>query len=423
MKYLLAPLLFVSVAQAVPHSGILSVSSGESHTCALMADHRVSCWGLGNPIPAPDADVGDVAAIATGFGFSCELRRSDKTVWCWGANSSGQLGNNSTTESATPVQVMKELTIRVVPLTNVIAVAAGSEHACALLSDNTMWCWGQNADGELGNHYSGTFSLVAVKVILNDGFDSVLNVAAMAVGSEHTCAALGDGSGTAACWGYNRQGQLANTLAGDSTSSPYPVIAPDGNKLGIYGISAGQFAAGALHTCVLVPDSMNVNSIACFGDNESGELGTTYAFGSSTSTPAPVVYPDGSKLTNLAGLSAGNFFSCAVLGTDGSIACWGLDNHGQLGNHSVTAGYSVSPVPVRLDADTLTGFTMVSAGAEHVCAAQPDGSDPAPQPGIKCWGRNDVGQLGLGVVDTFLHDTPVSVKGDWPLFTDNFGDD
>ncbi len=420
MKNVLAiALLSTPLAHAVPHSGVLSVSSGATHACALMADHRVSCWGLGNPTPTPAPNVGDVTAVAAGKGFSCELRL-DKTVWCWGVNSAGELGNDSTVASSTAVQVLKQLTLRDVALTNVIAVSASYDHACALLGDNTMWCWGQNADGELGNHYASSFSPLAVKVIVNDGSDAALNVAAMATGSSHTCAALSDGSGTAACWGYNELGQLANTSAGDRTNSPHPVNAPDGSKLGVY--ESGTVAAGALHTCVLVPDSMNVNAINCWGDNESGELGNSDEFGSWTSNPEAVEFPDGKKLTNLAGLSAGNSFTCALLAADGSIACWGVDGYGQLGNHSVIGGDSVAPVPVKVDTTTLTGFTNVSAGGEHVCAVQPDMSDIAPQPGIKCWGHNDQGQLGLGASDMFRHDAPLPVGGDWPIFSGNFDD-
>jgi alpha-tubulin suppressor-like RCC1 family protein len=306
-------------------------------------------------------------------------------------------------------------------MTDIIAIAASESHACALRSsDYSMWCWGENSDGEAGNHLAPAHSLVAVEVIVDNGSDSQLNVGVMAVGGKHTCAWLNDGSGTAACWGYNKLKQLGNGAAADSVNSPVPVIAPDGNDLGID--ETGLIAAGYLHTCALVPEvSPHANSIACWGDNESGELGNLDAFLSWRAVPAPVVFDDGTKLTDVTSISAGSALTCALLTLDASLACWGANNLGQLGNHGLSDAYSVSPRPVTsADGTTLAGFSALSAGGIHVCAIHSDPTDPAPQPGIKCWGSNQDGELGLGSSDMNRHDVPSPVNGGWPLFTDSF---
>jgi len=427
MKALIvSSLLVAGVAQAAPHSGVLNIAAGADRTCALMADHRVSCWGSSEPTPSPAPGIGNVAWVAAGRGFTCALKSAtnsdDRTVWCWGKNDVGQLGNGTGVDSADPVEVLvrRPMPIGSKPLSDVVTISAYESHACALQSDNTMWCWGENSDGELGHHSAPLQSLTAVEVVVHDGFDSKLNVLSMAVGGEHTCAALSDGSRTAACWGYNAFGQVGNDAAASSTNSPYPVLTQDGSSLVID--AGGYISAGGYHTCALVPEaSPERNSIVCWGENLRGALGNAKQFGSWTSSPEPVGFADGTKLTFLDSVSAGALSTCALLAADKSIACWGADNYGQLGNHrTVEDGYSISPVSVQLDGNTLVGFSSLSLGADHACAIQSDSTDTAPQPGVKCWGRNNVGQLGLGTSDTSRHDGPFPAKGDWPLFTDGF---
>ncbi|MGC9079924.1 MAG: RCC1 domain-containing protein, partial [Nanopusillaceae archaeon] len=181
------------------------IAAGGSHTCALLSDGTVKCWGsnddgqLGDGTnvyrhtPVIVQNLSNAIAIAAGESHTCALL-SDGTVWCWGYNAFGQLGYGTYfTDRYTPVKVQN--------LSNAIAIAAGGYHTCALLSDRTVWCWGSNYFGQLGD---GTREdrHTPVKV------QNLSNVIAIAAGWYHTCALLYDG--TVWCWGDNDDGQLGD---------------------------------------------------------------------------------------------------------------------------------------------------------------------------------------------------------------------
>jgi alpha-tubulin suppressor-like RCC1 family protein len=149
---------------------VTAIAGGGFHSLALKNDGTVWAWGLnyygelGNnsttdsPIPVQVSNLTNMRAIAVFCGFYSLALKNDRTVWAWGNNSKGQLGNNSTTDSHIPVQVSN--------LTNVIAIAGGYEHSLALKSDGTIWAWGNNFYGQLGNNTT-TNSSVPVQSILN----------------------------------------------------------------------------------------------------------------------------------------------------------------------------------------------------------------------------------------------------------------
>jgi hypothetical protein len=168
------------------------------------------------------------------------------------------LGNGSTTNSSTPVQVSG--------ITNATGVTAGTDHACAVLASGTVQCWGQNGAGELGNG-STTNSLTPVTVL------GITNALAASAGAFHTCALLSDG--TVKCWGQNDVGQIGNgtTVAAPPFSNPIPVQVSSVT-------SASAISAGHVHACAL----LNSGSIQCWGENFFGELGN----GSTTNSPIPV---------------------------------------------------------------------------------------------------------------------------------------
>jgi alpha-tubulin suppressor-like RCC1 family protein len=257
-------------------------------------------------------------------------------------------------------------------------------------------------------------------VVVHSGSNPPLGQAqSVSAGTLHTCAVTGDAPTNAACWGQEKIGRLGDgspSNINDPIDSPVGVLAPGTSDN--LGLSADDvITSGTFNSCALLPeDAPANNSIACWGDNSSGQLGNSYMLGSYTSTPAPVVFSDGSKLVNLVKVAAGDTFACALLRTDGSIACWGTNYLGRLGNGRFTDAYSDAPVAVAESGITFVGFTDLSVGADHACAL--GGSDT-----VLCWGANQFGQLGTGSVDTDAHSAPVNSNVDGTLFADDFDGD
>jgi alpha-tubulin suppressor-like RCC1 family protein len=291
-------------------------------------------------VPASELSVGGVA-ITAGNGTSCAVL-SNRTAQCWGDNSFGEIGNGTTSQFL--YALGPDTPVLVSGIDNVVAIGAGESHTCALLSDNTVRCWGYNGNGQLGN---GTVSNASTPVPV-----SGLNTAtAISVGSNHTCARLADG--TAQCWG-DGSGASLNLIA----TSPVPVA-------GLNTVTA--VSAGGNHSCALLSDT----TVQCWGSNLYGQLGN----GTTVSSSAPVAV---SGLTGVAAISARVSHTCALL-LDGTVECWGYNNDGELGN--ATTGGSTTPVAV----SGLSGVAAISDGAgdagggSHTCALLLDGT-------VQCWG-------------------------------------
>jgi len=293
--------------------------------------------------------------------------RANSTVACWGLNSSGQLGDGTTTTT--------RLTPTAVPgLVNAVAIAAGSFHTCVLVSDGNVRCWGDNQFGQLGDGgASGPLSRVPVAV------SGLANAVAIAAGHEHTCALLADG--TARCWGDNSIGQLGDgTTNNRSTPGPFPA-----GSLG----NVAAIAPGRDHTCVLLASGV----ARCWGLNSSGQLGNSSFNNSFT----PVVV----ALSNAVAVSAGHFHSCA-LQADGAARCWGRNANGELGIGSTTN--QSTPIAVGL----LANAVAIAPGVGHTCALLAGGT-LVNNGDARCWGDNSVGQLGnSSTISSSL--TPVVVR-------------
>ncbi|MEZ4713867.1 MAG: hypothetical protein R3A44_42175 [Caldilineaceae bacterium] len=344
-----------------------------SHTCGVTEAGGMMCWGrnysgeLGDgtttysSIPVAVSIVsGTVDRVATGEGFTCVLLTTGP-LQCWGANEFGQLGNGTTDPYLTPTAVSGLSS-------GVQGVAAGDAFVCALTSAGDVFCWGKNAEGQLGD---GTTTDRTTPVMVSNLPNPVM---ALAVGTAHACALTNQDA--VYCWGRNAERQLGNNA---TTNRSMPVLAsglPSG---------AAELAAGFGHTCVRTA----AGTVACWGNNGSGELGN----GGTTDSGVPVTVLG---LSNALEIRAGQFFTCVRTATDGA-QCWGGNWDGQLGNGD--RDDRTSPTTV---SGLGSGVIALGTGTDHGCAARAGG-------GMTCWGGNWDGQLGNGV--TLLHKTAVAVTG------------
>jgi alpha-tubulin suppressor-like RCC1 family protein len=254
----------------------------------------------------------------------------------------------------------------------VVQVAAGEYHTCAVTTAGGLKCWGRDNYGQLGNDVAPTNQPTPVDVL---GLTS--GVASVSAGGYHTCAVTT--AGGLKCWGWDTYGQLGNDAA--LTYQPTPV--------NVAGLTSGvaSVSAGTHHTCAVT----TAGGLKCWGSDGSGQLGDD---ATSTNRPTPV---DVFGLTSgVASVVAGGNDTCAVTAV-GGLKCWGQDNTGQLGND---AAFTNQPTPV----DVLglsSGVVSVSAGGLHTCAVTTEG-------GVKCWGRDSEGQLGNDAA-LAAQPTPVNV--------------
>jgi alpha-tubulin suppressor-like RCC1 family protein len=320
----------------VTPSGLTStkrVAAGDEFACALLIDGTAKCWGLGEKgqrgdgtydqvalAPVPVQGLANATALSGGYNHACALI-TDGTLSCWGSNAQGQLGNPSTSDSAIPVAVAN--------VSGVLASTTGAFHTCALLQNHTVQCWGANDYGQLGD---GTMTNSFTPVTVS----GLSGVAAISAGGWHTCAVLTDGS--MQCWGNNYQGQLGD---GSEAPSPTPVQ--------VTGITnAVEAGGGWAHTCA----RLTGGTIRCWGEGTAGQLGN----GAMQNATTPVVV---SGISTAVGLTAGWWHhSCALL-TDSSVRCWGGNDWGQFGN-GTTAG---SAVPVQMSGAGITWTSSNTAVA------------------------------------------------------------
>jgi len=363
-------------------ANIANIAAGPFHTCAATREGEGRCWGANG-----DGQLGDgthelrldpveagglnrrIDMLAPGRRHTCALTRN-KEVWCWGANTRGQLGDGTNKKHLKPVKV-EGLN------GGAIAITAGDEYNCALTEEGAVQCWGYNRHGQLGD---GTTEKRRLAPVNTSGLSG--GIAAVAAGYSHTCALTRPGG--VKCWGTNRYGEL-----GDGTTerrlTPVDVI----------GLTEGveAIAVGYQHACAL----MGNGTVKCWGANETGQLGNGGGeLGRVTENPIPVDVID--LPAGIIAITAGGGHTCA-LARGGAIKCWGSNYSGQLGDG--TRASRVSPVDVA-DSDTAI---RISAGATHTCALTRPG-------GAKCWGDNLSGQVGDGTSGIRLTPGDVMVDGD-----------
>jgi alpha-tubulin suppressor-like RCC1 family protein len=291
------------------------------------------CWGrniegelgLGSAspnslIPKQVPGITDCAAIAGGGNHTCVLH-ADQTVSCWGSNASGQLGQpasaNTSCPESSPAPAVPCITspVSVPGLSGVVEIRAGEQHTCVRKSDQTVWCWGSNLSGQLGDGTNTTRSTPVAVVDLG------ADVVEIASGREFVCAR--HQAGTISCWGNNSNGQLGN---GNTTSSNRPVAAAVTGAL--------QVAAGHQHTCALV----GAGAVSCWGGNSNGQLGNN----TTTDSLTPVGV-QGLKNTPVNSIAAGSVHTCARSAA-GPAYCWGENKVNEIGDGTVTDRHQAGSV-------------------------------------------------------------------------------
>jgi alpha-tubulin suppressor-like RCC1 family protein len=329
---------------------VTAVAAGGRHDLALLSNGTVLAWGddtygqLGNgskgsnhdaEAPVPVKNLSDVIAIAAGGEHSLALL-GNGTVEAWGANDRGQLGDGNTTDRNIPV---------VVPgLTGVRAISAGDQFSLALLANGKVKAWGDNSEGELGD---GSLKTSDVPVPVND----LSGVTAVAAGGQHALALLGNG--TAMSWGDNEADQLGDGQ--DVSTQPLSTV-----PVAVSGLSgAVAVAAGYQHSIAL----LNTGAVVAWGDNGFFQLAQPQGYpGGFADSDVPLAVAGFSDATAIA---AGGLFSLALL-SNGTVAGWGDDAFGQLGDSTTNTEQSV------VDVTGLTGVTAVAAGgASSLALASP----------------------------------------------------
>ena len=337
-----------------------AVAAGDNHTCALHEGGTVSCWGsnshgqlgsgeagaeLDTAEPTSVAGIAGAAAVATSENHTCAVME-DGTVRCWGNNSSGQLGNgrsginrdDRSENTAAPVAVMG--------IDDATEIATGWDHTCALVEDSTVSCWGSNSFGQLGD---GTNRSASAPVKTADISDAI----AIAAGWDHTCALIRNGS--IYCWGNNLDGNLGD---GTTSNSSVPVRVAE-------IADASAISADGNHTCALTQSG----DVYCWGSNSHDQLGdgplgcgAIVTMGCAQRNRADSPIPLQVTISeDVAAISAGDFHTCA-LHEDGTASCWGNNQDGQLGDG--TTDRSLRPVK----AADLPDATAITAGSSHTCA-------------------------------------------------------
>lgn len=384
---------------------ILSISSAmSSNTCAVASDNQAYCWGgdldgqlgngatSGNQLSPVSVDTSGVlsgktiTSISAGSTHNCVIA-SDNQAYCWGSDTNERLGNGATTgNQVSPVAVSNGGALAG---KTILSMATGSNHTCAIASDNQAYCWGLNGSGQLGN---GSITNREDNPVPVDrtGVLSGKTILSITAGNNHTCVIASDN--LPYCWGRDAESQLGNGATTGIQDSP---VAVDTTGV-LSGKTVSSISAGVHHTCVIASD----NLAYCWGYDFDGELGNGAPFGDQAS---PVAVDTTGVLSGktILSIDAGGYQTCAIA-SDNLLYCWGLDAQGQVGDGG-SATNQASPVAVNT-AGVLSGKTILSivGGAYHTCAIASDNL-------LYCWGRDDEGQLGNGAATTGNQQSPVTV--------------
>ncbi len=351
----------------------VSVAAGYAHVLAVKSDGSLWAWGYNNfsqlgdnsttsrSVPGQVGTATNWVSLDAGSYHSLALR-SDGTLFGWGSNTEGQLGDGTTTSRPVPTSIST-----ITP--HWISTVAGAFHSLGLKSTGTLWAWGNNANGQLGNG-STTNASSAVQV------GSATNWVAGAGGGGHSLGLRTDG--TLWAWGFNAYGQLGDGSTLDRTT---PVQVSSATNW-------VSMATGNGHSLGLRSDG----TLWAWGGNPYGQLGD----GTTSFRSAPVQI---GTATNWVSVAAGYDHSLA-LKSDGTLWAWGLNTSGQLGNSTTTN--ALSPVQV----GSATNWVAMSAGPTHSLGLRSNGT-------LWAWGNNTYGQLGDGTTTNYVSPVQVGTTTNW----------
>ncbi|MFM8793366.1 MAG: hypothetical protein ACKOFF_00470, partial [Acidimicrobiales bacterium] len=391
-------------AGATVRAAMSTISSGNGYSCRVISSGHVTCWGrnvngqLGNgtttasSTPVLASGISTATSVAVGAIHTCAVL-ADTTVKCWGRGEFGRIGDGSSSavDRTTPATVCASAGCAS-NLTGVESLALSYEASCALKTDGTVWCWGDNNDWQLGTDPSTTVtgSTFAVQV---PGLSGIKSISA---GDYHTCVILSDD--TMKCWGLGSMGQLGT--GSFSASGPAAVT--------IVG-TVKAVAGGYGHTCVIKTN----NVVGCWGSNWFGETGSGTLTMYETSLVTPQI--SSSDVTAKAVSITGN--STCVITTADEVACWGGYMDGGSNTAAGLGGYSGFSNKVREVVTGTSGATAVAVGHRHTCALL--GTS------MKCWGRNQYsgtlvageGALANNSIDASTTAVVSSLTGVMPTIT------
>lgn len=352
-----------------------TVSGSETHICSITPKGTVWCWGKRTADgvgerregthpgrPAPTTRFDDWQSVDAGGNHTCAIR-DDDTLWCWGDNENGELGSGT----ARGVRSKAKEVDASAPWSE---VSAGGDHTCAIKGNGTLWCWGASDAGQLGFEPVGGGGSISSPTQVGERADW----ASVSAGTDYTCATRQ--SGRLVCWGRQALGQTGTGSTENSIPNPTPVLAP---------VSWRRVTTGERHGCAIATSGR----IYCWGYNQFGQLGETDGL---ERTPDPIE-PD----VEWRDAMAAETFSCGIR-SDRSLACWGSNRYGQIGDSDIERARHPTEIGDGTDWDSVGG------GRRHACARNQSGR-------ASCWGRNQVGQLGTPPLSNNIVYTPKAVSG------------
>jgi alpha-tubulin suppressor-like RCC1 family protein len=391
--------------------GWLNNATGTAHSCAIHAN-QVWCWGdnrsgqLGaGTTPNPNGTyrvkmngggwLPNVKSVSAGPSHTCKILHVQRTVYCWGENTYGQVGDGTTITRTRPVQVYLN---RGQPL-KAKFISAGYAHTCAILQDKTIACWGANQYGQLGDGTRTVYTArpVFVTTATSSGAKKLYARDKIALGADHSCtfASIQSASSLSQtytwCWGQNNQGQLGTGTTTTASNGAYIVTISATQKLP----AVGSLSSTAIHTCAV---TLGDGQVWCWGHDHWG-----ISYGTTTKTRATKIRnAKGTFLTGMKHVAVGFAHSCA-LSKGNEVLCWDDNSSGQLGSNRTTSSFS-RPVNVKLSNGTnLTNVYAIDDGLDHTCALFLVKTESK----VACWGSNGLFQVGVPTGEFVRGATPI----------------